>query len=169
MSSVLEWMNEWIYETGSVACVGGKKWSTHVIDFTMKFLASRWSRKILEENGTKVFSLPSLSLNMRNEQKIIGAVRYGKDTQFYNDIGQIFKLVLSVCMYTYRNFLLWLGRRQEALAVSMIGGPIWGKELRGVNVGGAGCVYGRWAHMRHNASKVDRIMTSNKRVVIPFS
>ena len=31
------------------------------------------------------------------------------------------------------------------------------------------CVYGRWAHMRHNASKVERIRTSNKRVVIPFS
>ena len=60
---------------------------------------------------------------MRNEQKIIGAVRYDKDTQFYNDIGQIFMLVLSICIYTYRNFLLRLGRRQEALAVSMIGGP----------------------------------------------
>ena len=42
---------------------------------------------------------------MRNEQKIIGAVRYGKDTQFYNDIGQIFKLVLSICIYTYHTFL----------------------------------------------------------------
>ena len=37
-----------------------------------------------------------------------------------------------------RIFLLWLERRQEALAMSIIGGPIRGKALRGVNEGGVG-------------------------------
>ena len=61
--------------------------------------------------------------------------------------------MIDLYMYLIRIFLLWLGRRQEALAVSMIDGPIWGKTLRGVNEGGVGCVYGRWAHMRRNASQ----------------
>ena len=43
-----------------------------------------------------------------------------------------------------------VGRRREALDVSMVGGPI--------------C-----AVTPPNASKVERIMTSNKRVAIPFS
>ena len=41
--------------------------------------------------------------------------------------------MIDLYMYLIRIFLLWLGRRQEALAVSMIGGPIRGKALRDVN------------------------------------
>jgi F420-0:gamma-glutamyl ligase-like protein len=54
----------------------------------------------------------------------------------------------------------------------MIGGPICGKALSDVNeggvnvsmVGGPTC-----AVMPPNASKVERIRTSNKKVTIPFS
>jgi hypothetical protein len=53
--------------------------------------------------------------------------------------------------------------------VSMIDGLIRGKALRGVNKGGIGRrVFGRWAHMRCNASKVERIRNSNKKITILF-
>jgi len=46
--------------------------------------------------------------------------------------------MIDLYMYLIRIFLLWLGMRQKALAVFMIGGPIRGKALRGINEGGIG-------------------------------
>ena len=59
----------------------------------------------------------------------------------------------------------------ETICVSMAGGPEHEKTMRedGVKaMGGDGCVYSRWTHMRHITSKIEGIMIQKRGVVIPF-
>ena len=55
-----------------------------------------------------------------------------------------------------------MGRRQKALAVSMIGGPIRGKALRGVNEGGVG---GRWMCVDRISSVVHQGVSRDGRLI----